>query len=185
MRKLAFAAGLLVLTVLPSLGTPVTGWIFSQSAAGNYQDGEENGGAVRYVRAFLPRPEGYAALTQTFAAGDLRGRRIRLAGRLLTEDAEKIEIVVSAVIGDEADIARMALGDGSRSGTVDWRRYEMVVDIPDGAQRLVVGIQTTGTGTVWVRDFSLEVVDGAVPVTADASRWTMPQRRPANTSFDQ
>jgi hypothetical protein len=185
MRKLAFAAALLGLSMLPSQGAPVTEWRFSQSAAGNYEEGEENGGAVRTVRPVLPRPDGYAALTKTFAAGDFRGRRIRLAGRLKSEDADSIEMVVSAVSGEAADIARLALGEGQRAGTLDWRRYEMVVDIPDNAQRLVVGVQTSGKGTVWVRDFSLEVVEGAVAVTARASRWNMPQRRPENTSFDQ
>ena len=185
MRSLAFAAGLLGLSVLPAPGAPVTGWIFSQSAAGNYEEGEENAGAVRCVRSFLPRPDGYAALTRTYPAGDLRGRRIRLAGRLKTEDAERVEIVVSAVSGDAADIARLALGDGRMAGTLDWRGYEMVIDIPQEAQRLVVGIQTTGKGTVWARDFSLEVVDGTVSITASASRWNMPQRGPANTGFDQ
>jgi hypothetical protein len=185
MRKLAVAAGVLGLSLLPATAAPVTGWIFSQSAAGNYEEGAENAGTVRYVRPFLPRPDGYAALTRTYSAGDLRGRRIRLAGWLKTEDAEKIEMVVSAMRGEEADIARLALGDGRMAGTLDWRRYEMVLDIPDGAERLVVGIQTTGKGTVWARDFSLEVVDGSVSVSASASRWTMPQRRPANTSFDQ
>jgi hypothetical protein len=187
MRKLAFAVSLsmLALTIIPGLAAPVTGWIFSQSAAGNYEEGAEDAGAVRTVRPVLPRPDGYAALTRTYPAGDFRSRRIRLAGRLKTEDAQGIEIVVSAVSGEAADIARLALSDGRSAGTADWRRYEMVVDIPDGAQRLVVGVQTSGKGTVWIRDFSLEVVDSAVPVTARASRWNMPQSRPENTSFDQ
>ena len=112
----------------------------------------------------------------------------------ITNDADTVnqslsqsltQIVVSAVSGDAADIARLALGDGRMAGTLDWRGYEMVIDIPQEAQRLVVGIQTTGKGTVWARDFSLEVVDGTVSITASASRWNMPQRGPANTGFDQ
>jgi hypothetical protein len=190
MCKLAFVANLLGLSLLglsmlPALAAPVTEWRFSQSAAGNYEEGEKNGGAVRTVRPVLPRPDGYAALTRTYPAENFRGRRIRLAGRLKTEDVENIEIVVSAVSGATADIARLALGEGRSPGTVDWRGYDMVVDIPDGAHRLVVGVQTSGKGTVWVRDFSLEVVDRSVPVTARASRWNMPQSRPENTSFDQ
>lgn len=180
MRQLAFAAALLGLGTLPALAAPVTGWIFSQSAAGNYEEAEEQDGVVT-IRPFLPRPDGYAALTRTYAAAEVRGRRIRLSGKLKSEDAEKIEMVVSAVSGPAADIARQAVGDSM----AEWRGYDMVVDIPAGAERLVVGIQTSGNGTVWIRDFSLEVVDGAVAVTAHASRWNMPQRRPANTGFDQ
>ena len=182
MHRFACTLGLLLLGLAPVLAEPVTEWNFSQSDAGNYEQGEE--GAARFMRPWLPRPEGHAALTRSFSARDFHGQRIRLAGTLKTEEAERVEIVISAASGDKADIVRLAVGDGRTAGTMDWRGYELVVDVPDDAARLVIGLQTTGKGTVWVKDFSLEVVGANVAVTASASPWNMPQRQPVNTSFD-
>ena len=36
--------------------------------------------------------------------------------------------------------------------THDWKRYEGIVDIPDGTQKIIVAVQVYGPGDVWVDD---------------------------------
>jgi hypothetical protein len=50
-------------------------------------------------------------------------------------------------------------------GTRDWRRYEIVLDVPPAAADVAFGAHLSGPGTIWVDDFQLEVVDPSVPVT--------------------
>ena len=51
-------------------------------------------------------------------------------------------------------------------GTTDWTRYEIVLDVPEAAQRLAFGILLAGGGQVWMDDLKFEVVPTTVKTTA-------------------
>ena len=53
-------------------------------------------------------------------------------------------------------------------GTTDWTRYEIVLDVPDEAQRLAFGILLAGGGQVWMDDLKFEVVPTTVKTTGGA-----------------
>jgi RNA polymerase sigma factor (sigma-70 family) len=69
---------------------------------------------------------------------------------------------------------RFALSDdmGGRPivKTTDWKKYEIVADIPADIQSITVGLQMHGAGKIWMDEAQLDVVGPDVPVTDD-SQW--------------
>jgi len=61
------------------------------------------------------------------------------------------------------------------SGTGPWQRYEIVMDVPGGADSIQFGIEQQGTGTLWAAHFSFEQVSSSVALTA--------RKKPENLDF--
>jgi hypothetical protein len=51
-------------------------------------------------------------------------------------------------------------------GTTEWQRYEVVLDVPEGATGIFFGILLDGRGEVWLNSVNFEVVGTDVPVTS-------------------
>jgi hypothetical protein len=51
------------------------------------------------------------------------------------------------------------------AGTTDWKKYEIVLDVPQEAVFLPFGFLLVGKGQLWADDFQLELVGRDVPVT--------------------
>jgi hypothetical protein len=63
-------------------------------------------------------------------------------------------------------------------GTTGWKRYEIVLDVPQSSQSIAFGVLLSGAGTVWVDDLNFEIVAKDVPETKPAPT------KPQNTSFE-
>ncbi|MCD6012436.1 MAG: hypothetical protein K0Q79_2298 [Flavipsychrobacter sp.] len=50
-------------------------------------------------------------------------------------------------------------------GTSDWAIYEIVLDVPEGADQLVYGALLDGDGQVWVDSMEIKIVDKKTPLT--------------------
>ncbi len=51
-------------------------------------------------------------------------------------------------------------------GTVDWRKYEIVLDVPQQTAGIYFGVLLAGSGGVWLSNVQLEIVGEGVPTTA-------------------
>jgi len=63
-------------------------------------------------------------------------------------------------------------------GTVDWARYEIVMDVPADALVINIGVHMHGPGQVWLDACAFAVVGEDVPVTD-----TQPAPRPREVSI--
>jgi len=68
------------------------------------------------------------------------------------------------------------------SGTTDWTRYEIVLDVPQSSIAIAFGFFLGGSGKVWGDDFRIEKVDVTVPTTSTSPG--MP-KAPVNPDFEQ
>ena len=71
-------------------------------------------------------------------------------------------------------------------GTADWQNYAVVLDVPEGATGIFLGVLVNGPGGVWMSDVKIEPVGTDVPTTSktmggSASRPDGPQ----NLNFEQ
>ena len=57
--------------------------------------------------------------------------------------------------------------DRSIRAVTDWKKYELVLDVPESARQIVFGASLNGEGLLWVDDFSFEEVSRQAPVTSD------------------
>jgi predicted Ser/Thr protein kinase len=148
------------------------GWQAQETVKGEFQVGVDHtivhqGKSSLFVRAQVSNPAGEAVITQTFDAAAYKNRRVRLSGYFRTA---RIGGAAYFFIGAGEASDRVSIGDGPQ-----WKRYQLVIDIPPDAEVLEMGIQLMASGTLWADDLAFEQVPGTVPLTA--------RRQPENLNF--
>jgi hypothetical protein len=176
-----------------SAGTDPTpaGWIAAGSAPADYDFGldeqvKRSGRSSGHVRAASPSPGGFGTLMQTFEAGELRGKRVRLSAFVKAEGVQGWAGVWMRVDGPEKGKS-LAFDNMQRrpiKGTSDWTRYEVVLDVAPEATNIAMGILLHGPGDVWMDDASVEVVDTSVPTT-DMIGHRPVAKAPVNLDFER
>jgi hypothetical protein len=74
---------------------------------------------------------------------------------------------------------------GSRpiTGTTEWRQYRIVLDVPETADLIALGVLLQGPGRVWIDDVEVERVTSDIPTTGGQSTEPLPAM-PANLDFE-
>jgi hypothetical protein len=69
--------------------------------------------------------------------------------------------------------------DRAIKGTNEWKKYEIVLDVPKNSVRIAYGVLVSGEGTVWMDDLNFEVVSKDVPLTKKRLN------KPQNSNFEE
>lgn len=152
------------------------GWSLKGDAPMNYQWGVEtgqthDGAKVAYLRfneqKFQPSSgPGFGTLMQMFDAADYAGKRVRFSGFLKTKDVVVHSAIWMRVDGNRGNVLDFDnMSDRGIVGTTDWKKYEVVLDVPSGALEIGLGTMLTGQGEIWISGLKLETVDKNVPTT--------------------
>jgi hypothetical protein len=142
------------------------GWIANQTNRGEYRVGIDHqflyqGKPSLFLRSLVAEPVGTANVIQQFQAGQYRGARIRLTAFLQTASVTKAHIALGTV-GVPENSGGIAT---TISGTNPWKRYDVVVDVPEDADLIRIVFGMSGSGTLWAANFGLERVSLQVPLT--------------------
>jgi len=157
----------------PSTPTELpSGWVRAGSPPQDYTVGVDHkiahtGHASGFVRSARSRPQGDGALMQVLDAGEHRGRRVRLAAWVRTRKVHGWAGVWMRVDGGERGQV-LAFDDMSSrpiTGTSEWTRVDVVLDVAPEAATIAFGLLLEGSGRAWIDDLALEDVDASVPVT--------------------
>jgi hypothetical protein len=107
--------------------------------------------------------EPYCLVSQTIKADRFRGKRVRLTAFVRLDNVESFGRGASGVY-----LLLKSDGGGSRSfddmrdrplrGTKPWTEVNVEIDVPSAAAIIELGAGLTGSGTLWVDAFKLEVV---------------------------
>ncbi len=139
----------------------------------------------------------WAVAVQIVDATPYRGKRVRLAGFLRSEEAGSggLWLRVDGILDGEAALLGMDNTDDRRlRDTEDWTEQTIVVEVPPEAVAILFGAMLEGDGDLWVDDLEFGIVDGEVPVTAEPlrERTGRPYERPPvmlpgprNLSFEE
>jgi hypothetical protein len=125
------------------------------------------------------KPTSFASMRQpeAFSAAPYAGKRIRLTANLKSEDVQgwgglwmRIDDAHRPRNGFATSLAlddmHNGLKDRSIKGTTGWQNYSVVLDVPPEATGIYIGFLLTGTGTLWMNGYKLEIVGSDIPVTA-------------------
>lgn len=147
------------------------GWTKSGSQPQDYIVGtnqyEGHGGkGSAFIKSAISKASGFGTLTQTVQAKNYRGERIKLSGFAKSK-------FVSYQAGFFMEIfdasGRRTSYDNMENrpivGTSDWREYEIVLDVPDNAEKITFGVFLYGQGEVLIDDLKITFVDSSVPTT--------------------
>jgi putative CocE/NonD family hydrolase len=117
------------------------------------------------IRSADAPPGQLGGVAQRILATDFRGRRLRLTGYMRVDSAGQGAGLYMRVDGSANGTAFDNMSDRQLTGTADWQRLEVVLDVPADAGLIDLGVLLAGTGTAWVDDLDLSVVDSSVPTT--------------------
>lgn len=107
------------------------------------------GRASGYVRQKVSDPTGYGTLMQVFAADDYRGKRLCMSGYIKVENVAGWASLWMRVDGPEGE----TMQDRPVTGTTDWEKFEIILDVPQDSVKIAFGVLLEGAGQVWVDDF--------------------------------
>ncbi len=128
------------------------------------------GGHSGYIRSRVDNPSGGGNLLQTIQADAYRGQRIRIAAFLKTKQVDGRAMLSVAIYDNNGRVINNShTGNSALTGTQDWQRQEMVVDVPENSAYISFGAALNGSGQTWVDNWAIEVVSTDVPVTTDRS----------------
>lgn len=168
-RLLLASAALLVVTGAAFAGvTPPPGWEPIGWKTEAYEvrlaPGEGRGGTDCVVLRTVAEPaeKSFAGVRQPLLAGSYRGATIRLRAWLRSEEITGRGGLYLRIDGKRHEILAI---DNMRyravRGSTPWRRYEVVLEVPEEAVEVAFGVYLWGRGTLWADDFSVERIDPA------------------------
>jgi hypothetical protein len=119
-----------------------------------------------YIRSKVEAPRTFGTWASSTPVGSLLGRRVRLSGQVRTEGVENWSGLWMRVDGpNNQTLAFDNMSSRSIRGTTDWKKYDVVLDVPANAVGLMYGLILTGKGKAWFDGVTLETVAAEVPVT--------------------
>jgi RNA polymerase sigma factor (sigma-70 family) len=160
------------------------GWWGGSGNPNAYQVGvdrevSKSGKASAYVQMQGADAKAFGTLAQAFQAKDYLGKRVRLSAYLKTENATGGAGLWMRVDGPGCTLAFDNMEKRMVQGTTkDWKKVEIVLDVPEKASAITIGLMVTGNGKAWVDDFQLErvgkdvastnMLSGEIPANAEA-----------------
>jgi len=142
---------------------------------------KHRGKASAYLRSTVDKPAKHAVVMQSVRSDNYRAKRIRMSAWIRTVDVAKEAALWVRVVPADRDttLARAAV---PLRGTLDWTRYEVVLDVPADSCSIMYGLALHGTGRAWIDDMTWEVVDARVP-TSGITEQSEPAE-PSNLEFE-
>lgn len=127
----------------------------------------------------------YATVMQQFSAKEYSGRRVRFSGFVKSED-------VTGWAGlwlrlDDAFSRTLSLDNMQNrgiKGTTGWNCYSCVLDVPQDAAVISIGVLLSGQGQIWFDNATFQEVDLSIPTTTLDLTSELPAA-PSNLSFEE
>lgn len=166
-----------------------TGWYSAGSDQYDYAMGVDHrvvhGGRFSGYIKSLPSPKGFGTLMQTIKANKYEGKRLRLSGFVKAEKVRNYAGLWMRVDGkNDKSVSFDNMQDRPIKGTLDWKKYEIVLDVPKDSVGIAFGVLLRGQGQVWIDDLNLEVVGEDVQTTDLKLKEKQLPDEPINLNFE-
>lgn len=138
------------------------GWYLGGGMAESYEasvdrENKRSGGASGHLKSKVIEPATkFGNLMQTISAEQFRGKKVRLTGYVKTAgNPDGAFMWLRADTPANSRLDNMA--DRLIRETTDWRKSEIIMDVPQNAVALALGFALNGKGELWVDDVSFEI----------------------------
>jgi hypothetical protein len=135
---------------------------------------------------------GFGTMMQSFDAAPFLGKRVRLSGVVKSEQVVnwaglwmRIDDSVHGTTGQPKMVGFDNMQGRPIKGTTAWQTYSVVLDVPESATGIAMGILLDGAGAVWLSGVKLETVGPEVAVTGGAPGVRPLHDGPVNLGFDK
>ena len=129
---------------------------------------------VMTIRSLEEELYGYGTASQSFIPDPYRGKRLRMSGYIRSKDVEVYAGFWMMVDKPESANPSGVMDNMARrpiKGTVDWKKYEIVIDVPQDASNIFYGSLLSNTGQIWFAKIKFEIVDNTVPLTIEKVKY--------------
>jgi hypothetical protein len=189
LKTMLVAGTVLAAAVAASAQTP-KGWFAAGSNPKDYRMTVDRtmahgGKASASLKSAVAVPAGFGTLMQTFKANAYLGKRVRMSGYVRAQDVKNwagLWMRVDGARGEPLGFDNMQ--NRAIKGSSDWRKYEIVLEVPESAQEIAFGLLLTGAGQAWMDDLAFEVVGTDVPTTGP-KMGKGPSPAPVNLDFEK
>ena len=173
--------------MLFSFDVPV-GWFKAGSQPKSYEMGIDKGAGqdgknAATIKSTAKKINGFGTLMQECLPDKFLGKRIRMSGYVKSKDVNDKAGLWLRI--DQADSKKPLSFDNMLdrpiTGTTDWKKYEIILNVPSNASMIAYGALIVGTGQIWFDNLAFEIVDNTVPET----RNVMPVNEPMNLDFER
>jgi hypothetical protein len=169
------------------------GWIYAATDTNDYEVGldlseKHTGTKSGYLKSIVENPKPFGNLMGYFSPAEYLEKRLRMNAWVKSELIESKAQLWLRVDGDWKAGTKSDcfdnMDDRPIQGSTNWRKYELVVDIPQTSTGLAFGLMLMGRGQVWLDDVSFEEVSEDVPLTGKYTSEYRKNRRPENLNFE-
>jgi hypothetical protein len=186
-RKYIFLTATIAVAFVANAAAP-QGWLLAGSKPADYDTGIDREAVYKalpsaYLKATAD-PDGFGTLMQSFSADPYVGKRVRFSAYVKSDGVARWAGLWMRVDGKnpQQPLAFDNMQDRPIKGSAAWKRYEVVLDVPQGATDIALGILLAGAGQVWINSVAVEVVGADVAATGHLAK--LPDG-PRNLGFDQ
>ncbi len=139
-------------------GQPV-GWYLGGDGYRIELDREHKKSGERSLRLTFEKDVRFGVATNTFPVERARGKRLRLTGYLKSRDITRgFAGLWLRVDGPKGALEFDNMGSRGVTGTTDWKRYQIELDVAKEAVNINFGALLTGNGVAWVDGLSIELL---------------------------
>ena len=169
------------------------GWFKAGNKPNSYEMGIDKGSGqdgknAATIKSVEEKIEGFGTLMQQSKPDKYIGKRIKMTGFL---KAEKVNGWAGLWLridqtGSQKPLSIDNMKDRKITGTSDWKKYEIVLDVPENASLIAYGALLDGTGQIWFDNLSFDIVDENVPLTGTHNgKEAKMQSEPSNLDFEK
>lgn len=189
-------ATILSLTLL-SFDYPLPeGWIKAGDKPKSYEMGIDKGAGpdgknAATIKSIDKKIDGFGTLMQQCLPDIYLGKRVRMSGYVKTKDVSDwagLWFRVDTKEGEKNmpfDNMHDGKKDRSLKGTNDWKKYDIVLNVPNSSVNLAFGALLAGTGQVWFANVEFAIVDNSVPTTGLRDEGNNDLTEPTNLNFEK
>lgn len=124
----------------------------------------------------------FATIIQKIDPEKYLNKRVKFSGYIKTENAGHGCLWMRIDGEDKKALQFDNMYDRAPQGTTDWKKYDVVLDVPNNSKYIVFGAFLDGKGKAWFDNFSLEVVDKNVELTDKENEI---KKVPENLNFEK
>ena len=199
---LALFAGILVVAGLflaksnlnaqKKLNAPkIEGWFLAGSKPECYNFGLDKvvyktGSSSAFLESTQKKIDGFGTLMQSFLAKDYLGQRVKMTAYIKSKDVSDwagMWLRIDPKNGGENMSGFDNMQDRPITGTQEWTKCEIILDVPEESATLNFGVLLSGTGKVWVDSFSFEIVNKMLTETTGGHTYV--NKEPTNLDFSK
>jgi hypothetical protein len=172
-----------------------TGWYLAGNRPAEYDcsldpNASYNGQPSTYVKSKEGvTTTGFGTLMQDFDARQYAGKRIKFSANVRAEGVTswaglwmRVDDNVHLTNNHPSALSFDNMQSRPIKGTLVWQNYSVVLDVPEAATGIFLGILLDGPGAVWMNGAKVEIVGPNVPTTGAVHQT---HDGPVNLDFDK